>query len=685
MPHEPGHVESFAEILASLTPEQLALLGGNISKGFPSKPEAIEEGIKAGIQNPGGVTFNNEWFYTDPDAPAPKGTWANEGEAREFAQSINRADLVPVFDSKTGRFRLEEPPQSTPTGTRWIPEIGKYEVTLSDGRIQLVDPAQASGATQASPFGSMAIPGTDFVLVNDGQGGTNIVAKSQTEDTAQGEVVTLDGRQFIRQPNGTLQPLGAEQAPSLDQMISKALLAGDIDGAIALSDFRDRPSSMELFQAALDFAQSPGDTAAISAIARGQTLVEPGPPGSVQRIAAQPEFLQNQFQKLMGRFRDGGGTPNDIVSALQDASNRMREDQDARVDAEQSLADRDATDAEKQLQDLLDRLDALENPPKPDLGRVLTQAEVDALPGGKFDTGTLPPVRPGPDPFNLDEPGRGFEDAITALFDFEQDPLPRPGAPVPVLPGPDPFNLDEPGPPPVADVPATISFSSQGLIEDDLFAHGGVFDDNTAIVGEEGPELLIARPGSRVIPLDKGAVSKLKKRLGVKGLAHGGEIAHAGQSVNELIFAAAIAATPEEDRPFDPFNVFIPPELRVGETLPQPVPINAAQEVASGSLGAGVTVSPAEPIDITEDVFGVQQVLRGGSLEPTRRRLSTASGLPVLSAQSRQRLLPSERDVIDELRAQAGITRADFAQEQRSAVPGARVSRASRFAARVAR
>ena len=158
-------------------------------------------------------------------------------------------------------------------------------------------------------------------------------------------------------------------------------------------------------------------------------------------------------------------------------------------------------------------------------------------------------------------------------------------------------------------------------MEDDLFAHGGVFDDSTAIVGEEGPELLIARPGSVVIPLEGDDLTRLKKR--VRGMAHGGV-----------------------------FDSLVPHE---------------------------------GPIDSSAGIFGVTQALRGGSIEPTRRRLSTAAGIPVLSAQAQQRLLPEELDVLDRLRAEAGIPLGAFQQEQRSALPGAVRTRPSRFQARVAR
>ena len=153
--------------------------------------------------------------------------------------------------------------------------------------------------------------------------------------------------------------------------------------------------------------------------------------------------------------------------------------------------------------------------------------------------------------------------------------------------------------------------------EDDFFRHGGVFDDNTAIVGENGEELIIAAPGTRVISLGggkkaKSAADRLRK-AGIRSMQDGG------------------------------------------------------------------VVEPLLP-------FGVRRALAGGTIDPTRRRLSRAAGLPVLSAQARQNLLPEELEVFNRLSREAGIPEGAFAQEQESAFPGANLARGrARFAPRVLR
>ena len=61
--------------------------------------------------------------------------------------------------------------------------------------------------------------------------------------------------------------------------------------------------------------------------------------------------------------------------------------------------------------------------------------------------------------------------------------------------------------------------------EEDWFAGGGVYDDNTAIVGESGPELAIFPRGTEIVPLDRKMKPEQARRLrnrGVRGMQEGG-------------------------------------------------------------------------------------------------------------------------------------------------------------------
>jgi len=107
--------------------------------------------------------------------------------------------------------------------------------------------------------------------------------------------------------------------------------------------------------------------------------------------------------------------------------------------------------------------------------------------------------------------------------------------------------------------------------------------------------------------------------------------------------------------------------------------VKKLKELGIRGMQEGGIVDPLLP-------FGVRRALSGVLIEPTRRRLSRAAGLPILSAQARQNLLPEELEVFNRLSREAGIPEGAFQQEQQSAFPGANLARGrARFAPRVLR
>jgi len=75
----------------------------------------------------------------------------------------------------------------------------------------------------------------------------------------------------------------------------------------------------------------------------------------------------------------------------------------------------------------------------------------------------------------------------------------------------------------VGDTSAETPWEPYG--DDDWFAGGGIYDDNTAIVGESGPELAIFPRGTEIVPLDRrmrpSQANRLRRR-GVRGMQEGG-------------------------------------------------------------------------------------------------------------------------------------------------------------------
>ena len=110
------------------------------------------------------------------------------------------------------------------------------------------------------------------------------------------------GERLIQQPTGAVsQP----RAANMQEIITQALIDGDWDKALAFDDFSKRPTAMEAFQAALNFARSPADQQPISSLARGDVTVEPPDPGQIRRVGPQPDFLVEEYNTFQQRLRAG--------------------------------------------------------------------------------------------------------------------------------------------------------------------------------------------------------------------------------------------------------------------------------------------------------------------------------------------------------------------------------------------
>lgn len=633
--------------------------GGRLSP-FITGTEKFADGVNR--------VFLSDGSFRDvpPEQPLPTGfASVGEAEAAGEAAGITEPD---VWVDTTGRFHFNIPDDPAPSGTKIVSEnvVGDETVyELENGQvIRQKTPVDIEEPQEVD------IGGQPFAF-NPNTGGFQQVHQPDRE--FEPDVVVRDGRSFIQQPDGSLSPLGREEVPNLDELINQRILSGDAQGALALADFRDRPTSLEAFNAAMQFAQSPGDVAAISAISRGQSLVAPPPSGTVQRIAEPPEFLQDAYQRLINQFRGGTGSPEQFIDVLTKINKENDESKKKLAAAEkaqrqggvtgiESLLDFERTgdpneaarraalsinEAFKfvadilfadfpegqarnhqmnQLRDQMVRQQAAGGPS-------ITEESILALlpdkPVGK-PAGVLPdkPVVPPADkPVSPEQVQREIT-AFAAQFNFTAPDDTTTDTSV----GPDQSG-EEGGD--FSDFTATaqtaadeIGFSgdvtSAAELDDffssqagfDAFAKGGTArGSNLEIVGEKGPELVDLAPGSVVTPISKLSAAQLKalKKMGVRGMQEGG------------------------------------------------------------------IVEPLLP-------FGVRRALSGGAIEPTRRRLSRAAGLSVLSAQGRQNLLPEELEVFNRLSREAGIPEGAFRQEQESAFPGANLARGrARFAPRVLR
>ena len=100
---------------------------------------------------------------------------------------------------------------------------------------------------------------------------------------------------YFQQPDGSLQ---AAPIPSIDDQISMHLVDGNMDAAVGKANFRDRPTSLEYFNAAMEWARTPADIFTISALVRGIFEPTPGPMGEMRRVGAPPAWAAQAWVGL---------------------------------------------------------------------------------------------------------------------------------------------------------------------------------------------------------------------------------------------------------------------------------------------------------------------------------------------------------------------------------------------------
>ena len=129
---------------------------------------------------------------------------------------------------------------------------------------------------------------------------------------------------YFQQPDGSLQ---AAPVPSVDDQISMHLVEGNMDAAVTKANFRDRPSSLEYFNAAMEWARTPADIFTISAIVRGVIEPTPGPMGELRRVGAPPAWasqawvgLQNSMGIPVESMTSGPGAEPGSVNEMMVAS-----------------------------------------------------------------------------------------------------------------------------------------------------------------------------------------------------------------------------------------------------------------------------------------------------------------------------------------------------------------------------
>jgi hypothetical protein len=183
--------------------------------------------------------------------------------------------------------------------------------------------------------------------------------------------------------------------------------------------------------------------------------------------------------------------------------------------------------------------------------------------------------------------------------------------------------------------------------DDDWYAGGGIYDDNTAIVGESGPELAIFPIGTEIVPLDrrmKRSQARRLRRRGVRGMEEGGGFVFGNGSDSAL--QEQIAGAQES-------GAHVSPSL-LGAQQPK-----SFEE----------SIAPVREGEIGDLPIGIQQVLRGRSPRPLAGRLLRQAGMTLPSAQAWRNLSPDEQSVYTDLGRRSGISEGYLQAELATSMP----------------
>ena len=146
-------------------------------------------------------------------------------------------------------------------------ELGEQyqsDIVLSGGKVTKIDKTEAGKPSYRSglrgDIGSQ-LPGYDVL-----QQPTGALSTVQQRMDPQYIIDPKTMQPYFQQPDGSLT---AAPVPSVDDQISMQLVEGNLPAAVNQANFRDRPSSLEYFNAAMEWARTPADIFTISAIVRG--------------------------------------------------------------------------------------------------------------------------------------------------------------------------------------------------------------------------------------------------------------------------------------------------------------------------------------------------------------------------------------------------------------------------------
>ena len=236
------------------------------------------------------------------------------------------------------------------------------------------------------------------------------------------------------------------------------------------------------------------------------------------------------------------------------------------------------------------------------------------------------------------------------------------------------------------------TYTNLAYQDDDWYAGGGIYDDNTAIVGESGPELAVFPVGTEIVPLDrrmKPSQARRLRRRGIRGMQEGGLVfgpqdIPQGQSGDYVGFPGDTSG----ERFITKDTLAGLGEGRFGikdDSIFSTDPESALAEQVAGAQESGAHIGKglpgATPPTFEESLagvrggnlgdlpIGIQQILRGRSPRPLAGRLLRQAGMALPSAQAWRNLSPDEQAVYTDLGRRSGISEGYLQRELATSTP----------------
>jgi hypothetical protein len=281
--------------------------------------------------------------------PPGQGGWGTEAGGQQWLDEtgLGASGNFEMAPGKEGQWYVREKAADTATqqtfktkaeAERWLTETGGFA------------PVEGEGGGKIAPEGYevVATPEGNWVVREKAK---DPLKPEYSTDTQAGDMfkptITEDptGRQFGLDAGGgitdlgygmagdiTQQELAGYQVPhrSLPMIVAKAIEQGNWELARGVQAFIDSPTERDLLDYAAQYAEAPADLAVLSAIARGEQMVQPGVPlgegmgtgmGQATRIGPPGEVYTSAYKSFVDSMNQGYVPNEDELRDLFDPKN----------------------------------------------------------------------------------------------------------------------------------------------------------------------------------------------------------------------------------------------------------------------------------------------------------------------------------------------------------------------------